>query len=134
MRFLLRGNDSGALLQQMLNGDRSCLALFAAADALGFGLVEGVPPHVYVRRLPIDLSPWKNLVSAEPGEAPDIIVRQAPFPRSVFRGLVRPRGLASCDILQVWLDVGGHPSRGHEQADFIQERVLDRLMKVDQHG
>ncbi len=134
MRFLLRGSNSGAKVQEMLNGDRACLALFAAADALGFGLVEGVPPHIYVRRLPVDLSAWKNIAPAEPGEAPDVIVRQAPSPRSVFRGLVRPRGLASSDILQVWLDVGGHPSRGQEQAEFIRQRVLEPLMQVDQRG
>ena len=134
MRFLLRGGDVQPKLKQMLKGDQACLGLFAAAEALGFGLVEGVPPHLYVRRLPAGLSGWKNIVPVEPGEAPDLIVRQAPARRSVFRGVVRPRGLASCDILQVWLDVAGHPARGREQADLIRQRVLGPVLRGERHG
>lgn len=135
MRFLLRGSDSRAALQRMLDSGRACLALFAAADALGFSFVQGVPPYVYVRRLgPASLSAWKNLVPVAPGEQPDVIVRQAPSPESVFRGVVRPRGIASCDVLQVWLDVSAHPSRGEEQADLIRKRVLSPLIQGSERG
>ena len=134
MRFLLRGGDLGARLRQLLEGNRACLALFAAAAELGFGLVEGIPVHIYVRRLQADLLSWKSIVRAEPGEIPDVIVRQAPAPQSVFRGLVRSHGLASCDILQVWLDVAGHPSRGQEQADYIRQRVLESVVQGDRRG
>ncbi len=134
MRFLLRAGDLQPRLKQMLKGDQACLGLFAAAEALGFGLVEGVPPHLYVRRLPAGLAGWKNIVPVEPGEAPDLIVRQAPARRSVFRGVVHPRGLASCDILQVWLDVAGHPARGREQADLIRQRALQPLLRGDRRG
>jgi hypothetical protein len=114
----------------MLDSGRACLALFAAADALGLGHVRGVPPYVYVQKLgPANLAAWKNLVPASPGEAPDVILREAPAPQSVFRGLVRPDGLASCDILQVWLDVFAHPARGHEQAELIQKRVLQPILQ-----
>lgn len=135
MRFLLRGSDSGPALQRMLEGGRACLALFAAADALGVGHVQGVPPYVYVRRLgPSSLSAWKNLVPVAPGETPDVIVRQAPFPESVFRGMVRPRGMACCDVLQVWLDVFEHPARGQEQADLIRRRLLKRIFEGSDRG
>jgi hypothetical protein len=134
MRFLLRDARRKAGIQQLLGGGRACLALFAAADALGFGMVEGVPPHLYVRRLPPELRAWKNVVPVEPGEAPDIIVRQATAPQSVFRGVVHPKGLASCDILQVWLDVSGHPSRGQEQAKAIRREVLARIIDGDRRG
>ena len=135
MRFLLRGADSRPALQHMLDSGRACLALFAAAEALGVGFVEGVPPYVYVRRLsPASLSAWKNLVPIAPGEPPDVIVRQAPFPESVFRGMVRPRGIASCDVLQVWLDVFEHPARGQEQADFVRSRLLNRIIEGSDHG
>lgn len=135
MRFLLRGSDTRAPLQRMLDSGRACLALFAAADALGFGFVHGVPPYVYVRRLgPASLSAWKNLVPVAPGEPPDVIVRQAPSPESVFRGVVRPRGIASCDVLQVWLDVSAHPSRGQEQADLIRKRVLTPVIESSERG
>lgn len=130
MRFLLRGSDVRAPLEQMLDSGRACLALFAAADALGLGFVHGVPPHVYVRKFgPASLSAWKNLVPVAPGEVPDVIVRQAPSPESVFRGVVRPGGVASADVLQVWLDVSAHPSRGQEQAELIRKRVLDPLIQ-----
>jgi hypothetical protein len=41
--------------------------------------------------------------------------------------MVRPGGMASCDVLQVWLDVAAHPSRGREQADLLRKRVLQRV-------
>jgi hypothetical protein len=129
MRFLLPG-DRQAQLGRMLGSGRACLALFAAADALKVGFVSGVPPYVYVQRIqPANLAAWKNLRACAPGEPPDLIVRQAPAPQSVFRGLVRPDGMAACDVLQVWVDVASHPSRGREQADLIRKRVLHRVIE-----
>ena len=116
MRFLL-GNGGSQALRKMLDSGRAYFGLFAAAEALGFGHVRGVPPHVYIRSLrPSGLAAWKNLVPAKTAEKPDLIVRQADVSQSISRGAVRPNGLATTDILQVWLDVSAHPSRGHEQA------------------
>lgn len=124
MRFRLPGNSDGQL-RKVLDSGRACLALFAAARSLGFGFVEGVPPHVYVKRVrAANLAAWRNLRICEPGEPPDVILRQAPAPQSIFRAMVRPNGLASCDVLQVWLDVAAHPARGAEQAEVIRNRVL----------
>lgn len=132
MRFLLKGNTR-AQLQKLIDGDRTCLALFSAAKELKFGFVEGVPPYVYVRRLQAsNLAAWKNLRQCEPGERADLIIRQAPAPQSVFRGLVHPHDLATCDVLQVWVDVSSHPSRGSEQADLIRRKVLDKLFRSEQ--
>jgi hypothetical protein len=129
MRFLLPG-DPQAQLRRLLASGRACLALFAAADALRLGFVSGVPPYVYVQRIqPASVAAWKNLRAISIGEAPDVIVRQAPAPQSVFRGLVRPDGMAACDVVQVWADVAAHPSRGREQADLIRKRVLLRLIE-----
>lgn len=128
MRFLLRG-DPRSELQRILQSGRACLALFAAAEALGFGFVAGIPPYVYVQRLkPANVAAWKNLVPAGPGESPDLIMRRAHAAQSVFRAIARPNGMASCDVLQVWLDVSGHPARGQEQADLIRRRVLEPLI------
>lgn len=135
MRFLLRGSDPRAALRRMLDSGRACLGLFAAADALGFGFVKGVPPYVYVRSVSaVGLPGWKNLVPASPGETPDVILRQAPAAQSIFRGIVRPDGLAASDILQVWLDVSNHPSRGAEQAALIEKRVLKQVIHGGQNG
>lgn len=129
MRFVLRG-DPEIELRRMFRSSRACLGLFAAAEALHFGFVRGVPPYVYLQRLgPANITAWKNVVPAEPGEQPDVILRQAPAPKSVFRGLVRANELPVCDILQVWLDVSSHPSRGQEQADLIRDRVLDPVIR-----
>ena len=43
--------------------------------------------------------------------------------------MVRPGGLAASDVLQVWVDVSAHPSRGREQADLIRKRVLRRVIE-----
>lgn len=131
MRFILRG-DPQVELKRMFRSGRACLGLFAAADALNFGFVEGVPPYVYVQRLgPASIAAWRNIVPADQGEQPDIILRQAPAPQSVFRGLVRADSVPVCDILQVWLDVSSHPSRGREQADLIRDRVLEPVIQGD---
>jgi len=129
MKYLLKG-DPRAQLRKVLSSGRACLALFAAADALKLGFVEGVPPYLYLERLePSSLSAWKNLRQCESGERPDLILRQAPAPQSVFRGLVHSNGIAVCDVLQIWVDVDSHPSRGVEQADLIRKRVLEAVIK-----
>jgi hypothetical protein len=128
MRFALRG-DPKKELDRMLRSGHACLAMFAAAKALHFGFVQGVPPHVYVQRLrPGSATAWKNLIPVEGNDMPDLILRQAPAPQSVFRGLVRVDGMPVSDILQVWLDVSVHPSRGHEQAEFIRRHVLGKML------
>jgi hypothetical protein len=128
MRFRLRGKPQDEL-RPILQSGLACLALFAAAEALGLGFVQGIPPYVYVQRLqPANVSAWKNIAPAGPGEQPDLILRRAPALQSVFRGIVRPQGMAACDVIQVWLDVSGHAARGPEQADIIRKRVLGRLI------
>jgi hypothetical protein len=55
---------------------------------------------------------------------PDLIVRQALSPKSVFRGAVHHNGSIVSDVIQVWLDVANHPSRGEEQANLIYEKAI----------
>ncbi len=130
MRFVLPGNAQAQLRKALNGGGAACLALFAAADVLQLGFVSGVPPYVYVDRLrPSRLADWKGLRACAPGEAPDVIVREAPAPQSVFRGAVNADGIAACDVLQVWVDVAAHPSRGREQADLIRRRVLRQVIE-----
>ena len=128
MRFVLPG-DTRTQLRNVLRSNNACLALFAAADALGLGFVEGVPPYVYLEHLHrASLPVWKSLRVCGLGERPEVIVRQAVAPRSVFRGAVRSEGVAACDVLQVWADVAAHPSRGREQAHLIWKRVLRQII------
>ena len=105
----------------------ACLGLFAAADALHLGHVSGVPPHIYVRKLPrVGSSNWSGLM-ASADQAPDLILRQAPFPQSTFRGAVDRNGLMVTDVIQTWLDAMHHPTRGAEQADLIYKKVLSPI-------
>lgn len=131
MHFRLRGNVLSQL-ERALGGEPACLGLFAAANALGFGFVHGVPPHVYVQRIGASrLTVSKLWTPVRPGAMADVILRQATTPRSVFRAMVPTRqGIPASDIVQVWLDVSSHPSRGQEQADLIRRRVLEPIIRA----
>ncbi|MBJ6982000.1 hypothetical protein [Luteimonas sp. MC1572] len=103
----------------------ACVGLFAAADLLELGHVSGAVPHVYVRRLsPPQGGEWLGVVPSAPGEAPQVIIRQANAPESLFRGAVRVGEVLVSDVLQVWLDVSANPSRGAEQAEMLGRGVL----------
>lgn len=129
---LLVGGDPHEVAAGIARGGSACLALFAAADAMGLGFVRGVPPYVYVRKLGSEaVRSRNNLVPAERHESPDLYLRKAPAPRSTFRGMVKRDGVSISDIIQIWLDVSLHPSRGQEQADLIRRRVLDPVISVE---
>lgn len=122
-------------VQELLNkveGD-ACLGLFAAADGLRFGHVSGVPRYICVRHMPrFNLAtpgsnPW-NALQPFPKEAPHVLLRVARFPESTFRGAVRRDGVMVADVIQVWLDVLNHPTRGQEQAEHIFRKVLRPLL------
>lgn len=130
-RALLRGRP-GELVDRWLAQAGGCLALYAAASEHRLGFVEGVIPYLYARRAAAAPAvAYSGFVPAGLGEAPDIVVRRPSAPQSVFRGTVNPRGRPACDILQVWLDVGAHPSRGREQADLIWRKVLEPLCESE---
>lgn len=126
MKFLIRSPVNKQIEEILAKHEsEACLGLFAAADALQFGHVSGVPPYIYVSRLPgPDDKGWKALAAASPSEKPDVIIRQALSPKSAFRGAVHQDGLIVSDVIQVWLDVANHPSRGEEQAELIYEKIF----------
>jgi hypothetical protein len=106
---------------------RCCLALFAAADALGFGFVRGVPPHIYLERLTLDSLKRLGLLIDHSDRRADIYIRVPSNKEAIFRATVVRDGLPVSDVLQVWLDASAHPARGREQADEIRRRVLKPL-------
>lgn len=126
MKFLIRSPADQQIKGLLAKHEgEACLGLFAAADALRLGHVSGVPPYIYVPKLPRpDDRKWRALAAASSSERPDIIVRQALSPKSTFRGAVHNDGLIISDVIQVWLDVANHPSRGEEQADLIYKKAL----------
>lgn len=132
MRWIIRGDPARQLEKLVKSGEsessRMCLGYFAAAEQLGFGFVHGIKPHVYIERLRADLLQHLGLARVQPGEPVDVYLRVPLAPHAVFRAAVWRQGLPVCDILQVWLDVGNHPSRGLAQAAEIEHRVLQPLL------
>lgn len=126
MRFLIKGNVQQQLHSIMAKQPgQACLGLFAAADALRMGHVSGVPPYLYVQKLPRPgEQQWRSLVASSPSEVPDVILRHAPYPKSTLRGAMQHNGIAACDVIQIWLDVANHPARGEEQAELIYRKYL----------
>lgn len=106
---------------------RCCLALFAAADALGYGFVHGAPAHIYLESLTLDALGRLGLAIDHSGRSPDVYIRKPADREAVFRAQVTRDGIPISDILQVWLDASTHPARGKEQAREIQRRVLKQL-------
>jgi hypothetical protein len=106
---------------------RCCIGLFAAADALGVGFVRGVPPHLYLERLDLDVLQKLGLSVENSDRRADVHVRVPSNKEAIFRAAVIREGLPVSDALQVWLDASAHPARGREQADEIRRRVLKPL-------
>lgn len=135
VREYIRPNEPGArrprgsAVQSVAPRPRLCLALYAAARALGFGFVRGVVPHLYVEHLDPPALERLGLVPAGRGQRSDVIIRVPSARESIFRAAVNVDGLPASDVLQVWLDVADHPSRGPAQARQIWQRVLGPVVK-----
>ena len=108
---------------------RLCLGLFEAAEALGIGFVHGVKPYLYLERLNAAVLKDLGLSGNGEEEGADLYVRIPGNRESAFRGVVRKDGVPVSDILQVWLDVSQHPSRGKEQADLIWRKILSPALE-----
>ncbi|MBS2013716.1 MAG: hypothetical protein JST00_12565 [Deltaproteobacteria bacterium] len=131
--WLLPSSDRKAQLHRALvgarghadeRGTRACLALFSAAEQLGYGHARGMSPCVYWQGSVDELLTSMNAFpAAEAGES-DFVLRRPAFRESVFRGAVERRGALVTDVLQTWLDVASHPSRGQEHADHLWRRVI----------
>jgi len=129
MRLLIPGAIEKQI-KDLLGRHQACLGLFAAAEKMHLGHVHGIPPYVYVHKLPSPGEhPWKELVPPSPGEKVHLILRQAHAPKSVFRGAVIADGVSVSDVVQIWLDVSAHPSRGEEQANLIYQKVLGPIVE-----
>lgn len=107
---------------------RCCLALFGAADALGYGFVHGVAAHIYLESVTLDALGRLGLLVDHSGRPPDVYIRKPANRETVFRAQVKRDGIPVSDILQVWLDASTHPARGKEQAREIRQRVLKQFL------
>ena len=124
----LRGGRA-APMPALLSRVDGILAQHAAADALGYRFVSGVPPYVYVD----DLAPYRvagvpGMRVPHPGEPADVILTVPGARKSVRRGAVETSAGRVTDVLQTWLDVRGHPARGAEQAAMLAHGPLGPLL------
>jgi hypothetical protein len=103
---------------------RICIGLFAAAELLGIKFVHGAAPHLYLERLDVNALKQLGLSVEKAGGRPDVFIRIPENKEAVFRPVVLHEGVPVADIVQVWLDVSNHPTRGKEQAEQIWKRVL----------
>lgn len=128
-RWLFPKSDLKAYLEERLSkswqqDQTVCLGLFAASAQWNFPFVQGVSPHILVKRYSPDLLRSLQLTIAEPGEAVDIFLREPIYPESVFRGVQLRDGIPVTDILQCWLDLLGHPARGEEMVEMLSQQVI----------
>lgn len=137
LQWLLPRSDKDRQLREALGRSRestfrageACVALYAAADLLGFRRVHGVSPHVYYRRASSLLPESIGAAEVGPNEPADLHVRATAFPESVFRGAVTMDGVTCTDVIQTWIDTSRHPVRGEEQADLIWRRALAPMIE-----
>jgi hypothetical protein len=115
--------------QQWMRRPRLCLGLFEAAEELSVGFVHGVKPSLYLERLNTEVLKDLGLSGNANEPEADVHVRIPGNRECIFRSVVRRDGIPVSDILQVWLDVGQHPSRGKEQADLIWKRILSPALE-----
>lgn len=129
---LLRKSRSSNKGDFIARHPRACLALFAAAETMGLGFVLGIQSYLYIERMEPGVLGSLGLSTNGAEEHPDVYIRIPGNRESVFRGAVLKDGVPASDILQVWLDVAQHPSRGREQAELIWRRILaPALMSKD---
>jgi hypothetical protein len=128
-RWVLGGQADAIPRALNAYGEFACLGLFAAADALGYGFVQGAPVHMLVQQVDAKRLRQMRLAPADPGHKADIILRVPSAPESVFRGMLVLDSLKVSDVLQVWLDVAQHPARGKQQADHLWKRVIDPMVQ-----
>ena len=110
---------------------RICLALFAAAEVLGFKFVHGTQPHIYIENLDEEALRQLGLSVESANHQPDVSVRIPENPHAVFRAAVERNGVPAADVLQVWLDVAHHPARGKAQADILRKQIFSRFFDKD---
>jgi Holliday junction resolvase-like predicted endonuclease len=107
---------------------RLCLALFAAAEVLGFKFVHGTQPHLYIEWLDRKVLRELGLSLEVADHHADVFVRVPKNTEAVFRAAVERDGVPATDILQVWLDVSNHPARGKDQSDLLRKRVFSQIL------
>jgi hypothetical protein len=108
-------------------GSRACLGLFAAAECLGYGSVQAIPPNFYLEHLDREVLGSMGFSPDGAEYRPDLFVRVPAFQESIFRAAVTRDGVPVADIIQVWLDVSSPPASNEALADEIRRHALAQV-------
>ena len=124
-RLWVRDALRGRTLDEVFARAQVVVGGFEAASRLGLLHVAGAgAPELHVRDPLESLLAERGLVQVERRDASYGLIR-SPFPESVFRGAQVLDRLPIVDVLQSALDVVASKGRGHEQAEFLVERILE---------
>ena len=112
IRFLLRPSEAPVLsagperqwnaiaekAQLAVYPPRVCLALFAAAEALGLAFVHGLQPYLYIERIEPRILESLGFSASSVGADPNVYMRVPRNDESVFRALVLIAGVPVGDV------------------------------------
>jgi hypothetical protein len=101
----------------------AALCRYSACEALGVSIVSGAIPSVYLADWDASTLDSAGLRPALAGEQPELVLVEPRFPESVRRGAVQTSQGRCTDIIQCYLDLVDHPTRGREQADAILAKL-----------
>lgn len=107
----------------------ACLGAFVAADWLGFGSSQAIPPRFYLETVDREVLSRMGFSPDGAEFSPGFFVRAPIFRESVFRGSVTRDGILVADIIQVWLDITSPPAPDIELADEIRHGVLPQIFE-----
>ena len=96
--------------------------------------MHGVQPYLYIERMEPGILEELGFSASSVDVDPDVSFRVPRNDESVFRAVVLNDDVPACDILQVWLDVAQHPSRGKQQADVIWQKFWPLRLSRRRNG
>jgi hypothetical protein len=108
-------------------GDRFVPLLAQAALQAAHAASQRAVPLAVVAAPRVSRRAAEQVMAFAQRYAPDVAAGVIDFQGfAMFRG---PHLEEHGDVLQVWVDVAAHPSRGREHAELIHQRVLHRLIE-----
>jgi len=133
-QFVLPSKDVVVRIDELLSAEysrsasrgehiRACLGFYDACRRLGYGHVLGAPHHILCEDASSSALLEMGLRPVPEGASWHVIVVEPSARRSVFESCLVRDGVPVADILQCWLDVRGHPTRGQEQAEELVARL-----------
>jgi hypothetical protein len=107
----------------------ACLGTYGAAELLGFGPSQAIPPMFYLESVDREVLSRMDFSPDGAEFRPDLFVRAPVFRNSLFEASVARDGMLVSDIIQTWLDITSPPTRDSMLADEIRQRALSQIFE-----